>query len=137
MRVALAVWDGRISPVFDVSREVLILTVDGGAVVARGREDIETRTSALKIARLLALGVEVLICGAISEPLHQELLARGVTVLGFVAGDVEEVIAAFLGGGLPQPALSMPGCRGRQNRFRGGRRRAGRQGKGWGSRGLR
>ena len=34
MKVAMSVWNGRISPVFDVSRNILILTVDRGAVTA-------------------------------------------------------------------------------------------------------
>jgi hypothetical protein len=45
-----------------------------------------------------------------------------VKVLGFVAGEVDEVIEALRDGNLPHRALSMPGCSGRQNRFRGGKR---------------
>ena len=45
MKAALTVWDGRISPVFDVSREALVLTIENGAVVARCRENIETPTA--------------------------------------------------------------------------------------------
>jgi predicted Fe-Mo cluster-binding NifX family protein len=120
MRAAVTVWDGRISPVFDVSREAVILTIEDGAVVARRRESIESPTAALKIGRVMELGVETLVCGAISEPLWLELTARGVRVLGFVAGELEEVVQALLAGALPAPSLSMPGCRGRRNRFRGG-----------------
>ncbi|HTP25227.1 MAG TPA: NifB/NifX family molybdenum-iron cluster-binding protein [Anaeromyxobacteraceae bacterium] len=120
MRVALAVWDGRISPVFDVSREAVILTVEHGAVTDRRSESVETPTVARKVDRLLALGVEQLVCGAISESLHREVTARGVRVLGFVAGDLEEVVRALVAGRLPSPAFSMPGCCGKQNRYRGG-----------------
>lgn len=121
MKAALTVWDGRVSPVFDVSREALILTIENGAVVARCSEKIETPTAALKLDLLIELGVETLICGAISEPLHHELTTKGVKVICFVAGEIDEVMATFLADGLPTPALSMPGCCGRQNRFRGGR----------------
>lgn len=121
MKVALTVWEGRLSPVFDVSREAVVLTVEGGAVVGRTLERIETPTPAHKPDRLTALGVDTLLCGAISEPLHHELSSRGVEVIGFVAGEVEEVIETFLEGGLPTPELSMPGCCGRRSRLRGGR----------------
>jgi predicted Fe-Mo cluster-binding NifX family protein len=120
VKAALTVWNGRVSPVFDVSREAVILTIEKGAVTARRREGIEAPTAALKIERLTELGVQTLICGAISAPLHRELTARGVRVLGFVAGEIDEVVQAFLAGTLPAPALSMPGCCGKQNRFRGG-----------------
>ena len=129
MKAALTVWDGRISPVFDVSREALLLTIEHGAVAARSSENLETPTPRLKLDRLTELGVETLICGAISEPLHHELTTRGVTVIGFVAGEIDEVVTTFLAGRLPTPALAMPGCCGRQNRFRGGR---GLGGRGWG-----
>jgi predicted Fe-Mo cluster-binding NifX family protein len=125
MKAALAVWDGRMSPVFDVSREALILTIEDGAVIARRTEDLVTPTAALKLDRLAALGVETLICGAISEPLRHALTTKGVTVIGFVAGDIDDVVEAFLAGTLPTPALSMPGCCGTQNRFREGRGRGG------------
>jgi predicted Fe-Mo cluster-binding NifX family protein len=135
MKAAFAIWEGRMSPVFDVSREVLLLTVEDGSVVARERTSLETPTPDAKADRLAALGVDALVCGAISEPVHHELTRRGLEVIGFVAGEVEEVIASFLAGELPTPALSMPGC-GCQRRCRGrgqGRDRGGGGGRGPGA----
>ncbi len=108
MKAALTVWDGRMSPVFDVSREALVLTIEDGAVVTRREERIETPTAALKLDRLAELGVETLICGAISEPLHSELTRRGVKVIGFVAGEIDEVLKTFLAGTLPIAVAGVP-----------------------------
>ena len=130
MKVAVTVWQGRISPVFDVSREAMVLTIEGGVEKRRCSEKIETATPLRKLDLLTDLGVETLICGAISEPLQDELTSRGVRVIGFVAGEVDEVVATFLAGTLPTPTLSMPGCGGRRNRFRGGRGRGGGKGRG-------
>lgn len=127
MKAAFAIWEGRMSPVFDVSREALLLTVEDGAVVARERASLETASPDGKADRLAELGVDALVCGAISEPVHHELTRRGLEVIGFVAGEVEEVIACFLAGGLPTPAFAMPGCR-CQRRCRGGGGRTGRGG---------
>jgi predicted Fe-Mo cluster-binding NifX family protein len=135
MKAALTVWDGRMSPVFDVSREALILTIENGAVAARSIESIETPTAPLKLDRLMELGVEMLICGAISEPLQHELTTKGVKVIGFVAGEIDDVVESFLSGTLPTPALSMPGCCGRQHRFRGSRGPGGRRRGGGGRQG--
>jgi predicted Fe-Mo cluster-binding NifX family protein len=137
MKAALTVWDGRISPVFDVSREAVILTIKKGIVVASSTENIEAPTAALKIDRLIGVGVGTLICGAISEPLHWELTARGVKVFGFVAGEIDEVVQAFIAGTLPASTLSMPGCYGRQNRVRGARGKGGGRCGGWGPNGRR
>jgi predicted Fe-Mo cluster-binding NifX family protein len=130
MKVALTYWDGRIAPVFDVSRRALILTIEDGVVTSRHTTSIEAPSVALKIGRLVELGIGTLICGAISEPLHRELTSRGVKVLGFVAGEVGEVEENFLAGALPSTALSMPGCCGGRRRFRGGC--GGARGGGWG-----
>ena len=100
MKLALTVWDGRISPVFDVCREALVLNIVKGNVVSTSKETLDSLTPRLKIERLVSLGVETLICGAITELLHREFASRGVNVLGFVIGEVNEVVQAFVSGAL-------------------------------------
>jgi predicted Fe-Mo cluster-binding NifX family protein len=121
MMVALTVWDGRISPVFDVCRAALVLDIDNGRVVSTSIAALDSATSSAKVDQLAILKIETLVCGAISEPLRQDLTSRGVKVIGFVAGEVEDVVQAILSDMLPTPALSMPGCSGPQNRCRGER----------------
>ncbi len=121
MKTAISIWDGRISPLFDVSCEALLLTIDAGRVVERRLERVETPNAEGKVRRLRELGVSTLVCGAISAPLERELTASGLQVIGFVAGDTEEVVAALLANRLPAATLSMPGCCQRRRRFRGGR----------------
>ena len=130
MKVALTVWDGRISPVFDVCREALVLDVENGKVVSKSPTMLGNASSRSKVDELAALKIGTLVCGAISEPFRQDLMSRGVKVIGFVAGDIEDVLWAILSDMLPTPALSMPGCCGRPNRFRGGRGSGHGQGKG-------
>ena len=116
------------APVFDVSRQALILQIEDGTVVSGAIESIETPRPGLKPERLQELRIQTLVCGAISEPLQHELAVRGVNVIGFVAGELNEVVATFLAGRLPTWELSMPGCRGKQQRFRGGSGRGGGRG---------
>jgi predicted Fe-Mo cluster-binding NifX family protein len=120
MKVAITVWNQRVSPVFDVCREALIFEVENGSVFSRVAENLSSENSSTKIERLMSLGVETLICGAISEPLYWELTQRKVKVIGFIAGEIEEVLQAFLTKRLPTASLSMPGYCGRQMRFRSG-----------------
>jgi predicted Fe-Mo cluster-binding NifX family protein len=130
MKVALATWNGRVSPVFDVAREVLMLDVANGGAIARHEEPLPGTDPQAQAARMAALGAEVLICGAISQPMAALLAAKSVRVIPFTAGTVEEVLAAWLAGSLPNPALSMPGCCGRMRRCHGGRV-GGRGRRGW------
>ncbi|MBM4164445.1 MAG: dinitrogenase iron-molybdenum cofactor biosynthesis protein [Lentisphaerae bacterium] len=121
MKVAVAMWNGRISPVFDVARQVLLLDVADGRVIARHEESLPGDGMQAQAARLADLHAEVLICGAISRPMASTLATTGVRVIPFTAGTVDDVIAAWLVGRLPAPALSMPGCCRQHRRCRRGR----------------
>jgi predicted Fe-Mo cluster-binding NifX family protein len=127
MRVALTTWNGRVSPVFDVARQLLILDVEENRVTARREEPLPGTDPEAQADRVAALGADVLICGAVSRPMAAWLAAKKVRVMPFTAGAVDEVIAAWLSGKLPGHAWCMPGCCGRirhghgQGGGRGGR----------------
>lgn len=114
MRAAVAVWQGRISPVFDVSRRILVLDVEGRVIHGRREEDLAEQEPFRKAGRLRDLNIDTLICGAISRPMFQLLASFGIRVIPFTAGETEEVIRAWLEGALPSPRFAMPGfrCRG-------------------------
>ncbi len=121
MKVALATWNGRVSPVFDVARQVVLVDVQEGRVVARRVEELPGTEPQAQADRLAQLGPQALICGAISKVMASLLDTASIRVIPFTAGEVEPVLAAWLAGNLPDPALSMPGCCGRRRRNRGGR----------------
>ena len=75
MKIAIPVWQGRISPVFDSSRRILLLDVEAGRVLARSEAQIGGELPQERARRLSELGAEVLVCGAISRPLA-ELVAQ-------------------------------------------------------------
>lgn len=120
MKVALAAWNGRISPVFDVARQVLMFEVEDGRVITRHVELLPGTEPEAQAGRIAALAPQTLICGALSQPMEDLLAATPIRVISFTAGDVEQVLGAWLLGTLPNPALSMPGCCGRR-RCHGGR----------------
>jgi len=126
----MATWNGRISPVFDVSRQVLVLEVEDGCVLARREETLPGTDPQAQAGRLAALAPQTLICGAISQAMADLLAATDIRVIPFTAGDVEAVLAAWLAGRLPNPALSMPGCCGQRRHCHGGKTGI-RSGKGW------
>ena len=110
MRVAVSAWNGRISPVFDVARTLMVLDIGGGRILER-REIALGAGQVGRIEGLADAGVEVLLCGAISQPFSGLLDARGVKVVPFISGEVEEVVRAYLTGALDCPRFMMPGCR--------------------------
>ncbi len=128
MRLAVATWNGRVSPVFDVARQVEILDVEDGRVDARSVESLPGTDPQAQADRLVALGPRVLICGAVSGQMAGALARARVRVVPFMAGDVEDVILAWQEGTLME--FLMPGCCGRMNPCRGrGRGQGGRGGR--------
>ena len=123
MKIAIPHWRGRVSPVFDVAGNLLVVEIRDG--VEHSREDVplDAEDPQLRAARLAQTGADLLICGAISWPLEMALSAAGIDVIPQTCGDVEQVLAAFAQGQLQQDAFLMPGCCGRRRQFRARRRR--------------
>ena len=127
MKVAVPRWTGRVSPVFDVAKRLLVVEIERGIEVSRNEARIEERELLSRAKHVAQLGVNVLICGAISLPLEAMLASAGVRVIPHTCGPVEHVLRAFVSGSLTDQAFLMPGCcgRGRQLRHRHRRGRLG------------
>lgn len=117
MKIALASWKGRIAPVFDVSQTILVMETSGRRILSRQEMMLPEDDLIARIAILARLEIDTLICGAVSRPLAGMVTAQGIRLISFVAGNVDEVIEAYLDDTLPHPAFAMPGCRGRQRRM--------------------
>lgn len=112
MRAAFATWNHRISPVFDVTRRVHLVAVDAGGIVGESMASLDSDIPLQKALCLVGLGVDTLVCGAISWPVRRAIEGYGIVVWAFVAGDLREVISAWQAGTLDQDRFIMPGCRG-------------------------
>ena len=141
VRVAVPIFGGRVSSVFDWARELVVADHDGEAVKARRTEDLSGLAPPLRPRRLAELGVETLLCGGISHPMAEMVQMHGIRVTAGLAGDIDAVLAAFFEGRLPTPEFAMPGWnfvpppmgrgmrrRRRQRRGPGGGRGRGRRG---------
>ena len=132
MKIALATFNGRISPVFDTAQKLVLVDVDGANELSRGEHAISAKSFTHRTAHINELGVEILLCGAISRPLAMMIAAQGIEVIPFISGEVDEVLGAYLQGKLADPKFIMPGCCGRRHQFREGfrgRRGGGKRGR--------
>jgi predicted Fe-Mo cluster-binding NifX family protein len=122
MRVAFAAWNDRIAPLFDVARRLHVVDTKGGQLVGESEASVEELTPAARAARLAELGIDALVCGAISRAQEALIQAYGVAVVPFVSGALSEVVEAWRARRLSREAFAMPGCAGGRGRqFRGGR----------------
>lgn len=119
MRVAIPVWQARVSPVFDTAGRLLIFDLENGHKVSRTEQPIAGLSMRGRVNRLAELNVDELLCGAISRPLAGMIAASGIKVIPWMSGDVEEVVAWYLDGKPLDARFLMPGCGRRRRRFRG------------------
>lgn len=112
-RAAFATWQDRIAPVFDVAGHLRIVDAAAGRIVAQEQATLAETAPAGRARRLAELGVEVLVCGAISKPLAALLAGHGIRIIPFVTGPLDEVVAGWLRGQLGAERFAMPGCCGR------------------------
>ncbi len=122
-RVAFSVWNERISPVFDVSQKALVLEIENGAVTSRDERVLPDVDPLRKVEKLADDKVRELVCGAISRSLAEMVQSRGIELVPFIAGAIEDVIQAYLQNELPNDAMVMPGCCYERARTRRVRRR--------------
>jgi predicted Fe-Mo cluster-binding NifX family protein len=110
MKIAVSVWDGRVSPVFDTASRLLVLDMEETGEASRFEVFLDEQSCSRKCSRIQVLGVEVLICGAISRYFQGILTATGIRVIPWVCGAVSEVLSAYMHGTLSQSRFLMPGC---------------------------
>ena len=115
MKIAVSTWNGRISPVFDVSRHMVVVEIDQGIIQRKSEESLDEDLGR-KVEKISGNGIQLLICGAISQILADVLALRGVQIIPFITGNVDEVIQAYLADQLDRSCFAMPGCCGRGRR---------------------
>jgi predicted Fe-Mo cluster-binding NifX family protein len=107
MRIAIPVWNGRVSPVFDVARRVHVFDVARETSTIQTSRTVEVEKPATAIA---ALGIDVVICSAISLVQEAALRRSGVEVISGVCGPADAIAADFAAGDTDLARFRAPGC---------------------------
>jgi predicted Fe-Mo cluster-binding NifX family protein len=130
MKVALTIWQERISPVFDSAQMLLIADIQDSKVTKRRLEPFFPARPKHLVDRLNELKVKVVICGAITEVPAIVIEAGGIELIPFIGGLTEEILGNYARGIAIIPKFLMPGCdhRGRRQKkktelFQGCKRR--------------
>lgn len=122
MRVVIPEHLGRIAPVFDWCRRILVV------FQARHGEDLISYDDWTSLSRhgrpgrLRDLVAELLICGGISHWMEDQIHEHQIHVISWVSGDVWEVLAALRERRISDPRYAMPGRRGCARHCHGRRR---------------
>lgn len=111
MKVAIAVWKGRVAPVLDVAGNCIVCETQayGYPILSRNPVCLPMQSIQGKIAFLASIGVSTVVCGALSHECEYLATTNGMDLFGFISGDVEDVIAAWTTESLGLKEFSMPG----------------------------
>jgi len=109
MKVAIPVWEDRVSSVLDFSQQLVVVELNDGSETGRVRIAVSEQNAFARLAQLQELGVDVLICGAVSQPLASASAAHGIQLLPYVTGRVDDVLKAYQAGQLDLPQFRLPG----------------------------
>ena len=109
MKIVLSQWQGRISPVFDVSDTLCLIAIENGRETQRTNVLLSNRHTFGRAKEISDLGIDVLFCGAVSHVLETALINAGIQVFSFICGDLEDVVAAFAQGKWEDDLFLMPG----------------------------
>lgn len=109
MRIALPIWGDKVSPLLDTASRLLVLNEEGQLKSDRFEVSLVGMDLHTRCARIQALEIQILICGAVSRLFSVMLNGLGVHVISGISGGAEEVLDAYHHEGLSDPRFLMPG----------------------------
>jgi hypothetical protein len=109
-RTAIPVYLGRVSPVLDTCTQLCVLATDGTQAAARPPIHLKGGSIFERVEEIRTLGIDRIICGAVSESFFNLLKEAGVDLICGITGDAGEVAEAYRNGLLKQGRFRMPGA---------------------------
>ena len=111
MKIAIPIWDDKVSPVLDSASRLLIVETEDRNIVSRFEIYLDEHDLSRRFFRIQNMEIDILICGAISHAFSRMLTGSGVEVIPEISGQAEEVLKAYFQGELFNPRFLMPGCK--------------------------
>jgi predicted Fe-Mo cluster-binding NifX family protein len=120
-KIAVPLFEDRVSPHFGTSRTMLLATVDHGAIQNEAIWEVGGNGPMEMARHLVSLGIQFLICGGIHRPCKDWLTRNGITVIENQKGKAKEVIRKWL---QDRPSVVDPGPRNGKGEESGKRRKS-------------
>jgi len=111
MKIAIPIWYNRISPVFDTASRFLVIDVEDEKETHRFETTLHEQDLTQRCLRIQGLGIDILICGAISLPYSSMLMSLGINIIPEISGQAEDILKAYVQGNLFNSKFLMPGCK--------------------------
>jgi len=116
-KVAIPIFQNRISPVLDSCTHILVVDIDQSSEMERENVFLGDISLMERCSIFNKLGVRVVICGGISETFAKMLKGFNVRLINGIAGDIDAVLSAFMNDHLDKPEFYMPGFKANDKRL--------------------
>jgi len=96
MKIAISLFGNKVSPRFDLSPELWIITEKNGEVVRQEKISLENFTISQRIEMLVLTGVAKMVCGGIHDFRLDQLRNMGIDVFHNVIGEADIALGNLL-----------------------------------------
>jgi predicted Fe-Mo cluster-binding NifX family protein len=111
MRIAISIWEDKISPLLDTASKLLIIENKTQKESSRYEVHLLKQDISKKCRFIRSFNIDVLICGAVSRQFSEMLKASGIEIISGVAGPAQDVLEAYRQGTLLDSEFCMPGSK--------------------------
>ncbi len=109
VRVAIPIFRSRVSPVFDSCTRVIVVDTEHNQEIERSEIHLNGLSLIERVSVLQKSRVKTIICGAISDMFQNMLQNIKIYLIIGIAGEVDQVVGAYLSERLNDPQFYMPG----------------------------
>ena len=110
-RIALPIFQARISPVLDACRDLIVVDIEDGKEEKRMTVSLAEMSREERCAAIAGRNIDTIICAGISDRMSCYLENRGIHLVSGVAGNIDRIVAAYRQGRLCEERYLMPGRR--------------------------
>jgi predicted Fe-Mo cluster-binding NifX family protein len=109
MRIAISIWEDKISPLLDTASKLLIIENETQKESSRYEVHLLKQDISKKCRFMQSFNIDVLICGAVSRQFSEMLMASGIEVISGISGPARDVLEAYQQGTPLYSEFLMPG----------------------------
>lgn len=109
MKVAISVWENRVSPLFDAAGHILLVSGQKAHNWKQELLTVDSLTVFQRLGLLRKLKVDLFICGGITVSILEQVRNIPIQTIPFICGNVDTIIEAVMKGKDLRAMFSMPG----------------------------
>lgn len=110
-RVAIPVFESRVSPVLDSCRRMVVVDIEDGCEIRRQEISFQKMSIHERIEVFTRWGIRKIICAGISDVMCKFLAGKNIALVSGIAGEFEKIINAYICDHLDDACFVMPGKR--------------------------